>query len=155
MNSLNTRSRSIGGAVIAFLLIALGALVIIDTRGYGDADSAVFPRAVAIAMILVCTLILVRAVIRSRVHKSDSREPPARGSWLRRILLPVIMLSSASMMKAAGFVPAMLVMFAGVLLVANYDTMTLRRALIYTISGIAVVVGFYLVFRYWLLVPLP
>jgi len=59
------------------------------------------------------------------------------------------------MMKAVGFVAAALVMFAGVLLVANHDAMTLRRALVYGASGIAVVAGFYLVFRYWLMVPLP
>ncbi len=153
MSDIDPRTRNIGGAVIAVLLIALGAVVIADTRTYGDADSAVFPRTVAIVMIVISVLVLLRAIFRAPRLTGD--EVPARGSWPRRILLPAVMLASVLMMKAVGFVAAALVMFAGVLLVANHDELTLRRALVYGASGIAVVAGFYLVFRYWLMVPLP
>jgi hypothetical protein len=145
--------RDFGGVVISLILIAIGGLVLYDTTTYGDVDSAAFPRAVAIAMILVSAVVLVRALL------SPARDPaslqPTNGSWVRRISLVAVMLGSVVLMPVSGFLVATAIMFGGVLVVANYDKWNLRRAVIYMISGSAVVTGFYVVFRYWLMVPLP
>ncbi|KAA3630438.1 MAG: tripartite tricarboxylate transporter TctB family protein [Proteobacteria bacterium] len=153
MNNPNTRKKDTGGGVVALVLLAVGALVLYDTRGYGDPDSAVFPRTVAIVLMALSAVTALRAFIGS--HRGGETAQPARGSWTRRILLPLIMLGPVLVMGAIGFIPAMLIMFAGLLMVANHDGWTARRAVVYLASGTGVVVLFYLLFRYWLLVPLP
>jgi hypothetical protein len=153
MSDPGSVKRDIGGIVIALILVGVGFLVLYDTTTYGDVDSAAFPRAVAIGLILVSALVILRAfALKPRTSESELPDP---GSWVRRIALIVVMLGSVLLMAPLGFLPAMVIMFGGVLVVANYDEWNLRRAVIYVVSGSAVVIGVYAVFRYWLLVPLP
>ena len=65
------------------------------------------------------------------------------------------MLVTVGAMTTLGFLPAMIIMFAGLLLVANHDAWTLNSAVLYLTGGVFVVVVFYAMFRYWLKVPLP
>jgi hypothetical protein len=147
------RRRDTGGGVVAVLLIGVGALVFQDTFGYGDVDSQAFPRAVSLVLMVLGAVIAIRAFWPGR-HRDDSQHS-ASGSWPRRLLLPAVMLVTVGSMTTVGFLPAMIVMFAGLLLVANHEAWSLRKFSIQGVSGIAVVVLFYLVFRYWLKVPLP
>lgn len=153
MNERGTRGRDIGGGIISLILIVVGAVVLYDTTGYGDADSAAFPRTVAIVLMIVSAITALRSFLAQQ--GDPERPPPTPGSWPRRILLPAVMLVSVIGMRYLGFLPAMLVMFAGLLLVANHNGWTARRAIIYGVSGIGVVIIFHVLFRYWLKVPLP
>jgi cytochrome bd-type quinol oxidase subunit 2 len=153
MSERGSRGKDIGGGIISLLLIVVGAVVLYDTTSYGDADSAVFPRTVAIVLMAVSAISALRAFLSKR--GDPEMAPPTPGSWPRRLLLPVIMLASVFAMRGLGFLPAMLIMFTGLLLVANHDGWSGRRAMVYGASAFAVVLLFYLVFRYWLKVPLP
>ncbi len=147
-----TGTKDVGGGVVAVVLVLVGALVYHDTLSYADGDSSVFPRTVSIVLMVISALVALVSFLGGR--RNDGESVPG-GSWPRRLLLPLVMLGPVLLMKAIGFLPAMLVMFAALLLVANYDDWTPRRAVIYLASGAGVVGAFYLVFRYWLQVPLP
>ena len=141
----------LGGAIVAALLVIGGGLAIWDTTRYSDADSMIFPRAVAIAMIVFSLGFLLQWL----VGRAPAAEAQAGGSWTRRILLVVSMLVASLAMPWIGFVATALVCFGAVLLIAMHDPWTPQRALVYPLVGVAVVVGFYSLFAYGLHVPLP
>lgn len=153
MSNQDSQRKDVGGGGVALLLVAIGALVLYDTRSYGDPDSAVFPQTVAIVLMVIAAITAFKAFIGSK--RETETWQASRGSWPRRILLPAIMLACVAPMKYLGFLPAMLIMFVGLLLVANHDGWTIRRTVAYGLSAVGVVTLFYAVFRYWLLVPLP
>jgi hypothetical protein len=148
---LNDERSDYGGAIVAMLLIAFGAFAIFDTTTYADADSAVFPRTVAIGMIVAAALYLVMWLI-GRAGPATINE---RGSWPRRIAFVIVMLLAALAMPWVGFIPAALVSFALLMIIAMYDAWTPKRIALYGAVGAAVVFGFYTLFAKFLLVPLP
>ena len=158
----------VGGTVATLALLAFGLWALFDTTRYSDADSVVFPRTVGIALVVLCAIAL--AARRSRapgvasgLERTDGLEPAAArdgdgdgGSPLwRRVLLIGSMLLAPALMATLGFLPAALLAFAGGLVAARHgrtDTATLVR---HALAGLAIVVGFYALFRYGLKVPLP
>ncbi|MDQ0313647.1 tripartite tricarboxylate transporter TctB family protein [Amorphus orientalis] len=145
-----TEGRDVGGLVAAIVLVLIGAIALYDTTGYADMDSVVFPRTVAIALILSSLGYIVYAILR---------RPPAEahntGSTLRRVSLVAVMLVSVAAMPWIGFVASGIVAFLCLILVAMHDPWTWQKAIVYPLVGIAIVVGFFALFRYGLLVPLP
>jgi len=140
-----------GGAIMAVLLIAFGVFAVHDTTRYADPDSAVFPRAVAMGLIAIAATYLLMWLL-GRAVPAEYRE---RGSWLRRIAFITVMLATALAMPWVGFVPAALASFALLMIIAMYDAWTPKRAAIYGLTGLAVVLGFYVLFAKLLQVPLP
>jgi hypothetical protein len=141
----------IGGAVVAVLLIVFGGLALQNTTTYTDVDSAVFPRAIAIALIVISIVFLIRW-LRYRAIASPAHE---KGSWVRRAAFVCVMLATALAMPWVGFIAAALVSFAALMVVAMFDRWTPARALWYGAVGLGVVFGFYTLFAKILLVPLP
>nr|WP_246206348.1 tripartite tricarboxylate transporter permease [Propylenella binzhouense] len=137
-------------AFVALVLAGIGGVALLDARTYGDPDSAAFPVTVAIVLVAMSLIVALRAAI-------GWGTPPAadRGSVPRRVALPVVMLLCAGLMAMFGFVPAMLVMFMALLAVAMHDPWTPRRAGLFVAAGVVIVIGFYALFRYGLMVPLP
>ena len=144
-------TRDYGGAIMSALLIAFGAFAIYDTTGYADPDSAVFPRTVAIGLILMSSLYLVTWLL----NRADPAAPREGGSWVRRIAFVVVMLAAALAMPWVGFIPSALASFALLMIIAMYDAWTMRRAVVYSLAGTIVVLGFYALFAKLLHVPLP
>ncbi len=148
--SNNAARRDFGAVAVSAVLVAFGIVALIDTTTYSDADSAVFPRTVASAMIVFALLAAVRTLLRleAAVDKPE-------GSALRRIALPILMIAGAAAMPWIGFLTSMILMFLAILIAAMHDRWTGFRLAVYPVAGIIIVIGFYALFRYAFLVPLP
>jgi Tripartite tricarboxylate transporter TctB family len=142
---------SVGGVVVAALLIVFACFVLWDTLGYVDGDSSVFPRTVAAVLILASLAYIVAWLL----GRAEPEGPPPPGSWPRRILLVAVMLIGALAMPLVGFIPAALPIFVALLLGAMYDRWTPFRIVVYPLVGVAIVLGFNYVFQVLLQVPLP
>ena len=139
----------LGSILISAFFVFAGIVTLWDTQSYSDADSQVFPQAVAIALILCASLTLIVTFING-----DDDEGFGDGIWWRRLLLVAALLIACFLMPIIGFLPAVIVSFTGGLIAAMHDRWTRNRALIYGVSGIAVMSAFYSLFRFVLLVPL-
>lgn len=144
-------ANDIGSVAVAALILIFGALVIWETTTYADFDSGVFPRTVALVMVALCLLYIVLWL----AGLTRSIPPSEPGSWLRRILLVVLMLVAAFVMPWTGFLLSSIVMFALLTALAMYEPWTAWRAAAYPLIGLAIVIGFYVLFGEFLRVPLP
>ncbi|MCP4126344.1 MAG: tripartite tricarboxylate transporter TctB family protein [Gammaproteobacteria bacterium] len=144
----------ISGMVVAVILILIAALAIWDTTDMTDADSFVFPRAIAISMISFCTLFIVRQMISPSIEKNDEAGGEG-GSTARRIGLVLAMIVSSLLMPWLGFLISGILAFGSIMMLAMYDEWTLSRRLVFPLAGIVIVIGFYFMFAELLLVPLP
>jgi hypothetical protein len=134
-----------------FILVAVVALW--DTTTMVDADSYVFPRAVAIAMIVFCMLLIAWGLIRPGSGNGEASAPGA--STARRVSLVLAMLVSTALMPWLGFLISGFAAFVSIMFIAMYDNWTPFRKLVYPLVCAAFVVGFYFLFAQLLLVPLP
>jgi putative tricarboxylic transport membrane protein len=144
--------RDTGGMLMAVVFILLAVVALWDTTNMADADSYVFPRAIAIAMIVFSVALIVWNLVRP-VPGNGETAPGA--STPRRVGLVAAMLIGAALMPYAGFVLSGLAVFTAIMLFAMYDPWTRFRIILYPLVAVAVVVGFYTVFAEVLLVPLP
>ena len=142
--------RDVGGMVVAALLIIVGGLALWDSLDYTDADSFVFPRTIAAAMIVFCVALIAWNLVRPATPETS-----AAGSTPRRVGLVAAMLGAALSMPYIGFLIAGLGAFAAIMWLAMYDPWTRGRLLLYPLVGAAIVFGFYVLFTKVLLVPLP
>ena len=140
------------GTLTAGVFILVAAAALWDTTTMVDADSYVFPRAVLIAMIIFCGLLIVRNLARPGPAGASAS---AGSSTPRRVLLVAAMLGSTALMPVVGFFLAGLAAFLAIMMIAMYDTWTPYRRIVYPLSCGAIVVVFYILFTRVLLVPLP
>ena len=153
-NRDNQEMKDIGGIVVAVIMIVLAALAIWDTTDMTDADSFIFPRAIAIAMIVFSLLLIVMQLISPSIGVNDEAGVSG-GSTPRRIGLVVTMIGCALLMPWLGFLISGMLAFGSIMMLAMYDEWTAKRRLVFSLSGMAIVVGFYFMFAELLLVPLP
>ena len=151
-NRTTPAGRDLGGMVIAVVFILLAALSLWDTTTMADADSYVFPRAIAIAMIAFSVALIVWNLVRP---SSDNGTGVEGASTPRRIGLVAAMLIGTALMPYVGFVLSGLVVFAVIMWIAMYDSWTRFRLVVYPLVGAGIVIGFYTIFAKVLLVPLP
>ncbi|GAW36677.1 tripartite tricarboxylate transporter TctB family protein [Roseovarius sp. A-2] len=140
----------IGSLVISVLFVIMGIIALYDTTGYSDRDSQVFPRTVAILMILTAGLSFVTRFLHPRESGGFGT-----GTWWRRILLIVTMFAGCLAIPHIGFLASGVIAFAGGLIAAMHDRWTLMTAMLYAGSGAAIMIAFFSLFRYVLHVPLP
>lgn len=149
--STGTHSGSrIGGLLVCVFMVLAGVVTLYDTLSYSDMDSRVFPRAAAIALI-----VLGIASIISSVLGAGADQGFGQGSWWRRVLLVLSMLAACLAMPHVGFLLAGLIAFFGSMLAAMHDRWNARLAILYLIASVTIMVGFYALFRFVLNVPLP
>ncbi|MEM8540446.1 MAG: tripartite tricarboxylate transporter TctB family protein [Pseudomonadota bacterium] len=149
--SSKTKSQSqIGSAIVSAFFVLAGVITLYDTTGYSDRDSQVFPRAVAIILIVTATIALVRTFL-----KPTDEDGFGSGVWWRRCLLIITMLLACFAMPFVGFLPAGAIAFAGGLIAAMHDRWTKTNLLLYWGAGAAIMVAFYSLFKFLLHVPLP
>lgn len=151
MASDSTPSRDIAGTIAAALFIVLGAAAWWDTTGMADPDSFVFPRTVIVLMVGFSLLLILRNLLRGGGQHHLSTE----GSWPRRVGLVAVMLGGALSMPLIGFLPAGIVVFLAIMLLAMYDPWQGARRFVFPLVGIAIVVAFFVLFAEVLRVPLP
>lgn len=151
MTSERRTGRDLPGTLIAATFIFIGALGWWDTTDMSDPDSYVFPRMVIVLMITFSLLLILRNLLLGggRHHLSTA------GSWPRRIGLVAAMLLGALAMPLVGFLPAGIAVFLAIMLLAMYDPWSGSRRLVFPIVGLAIVVGFFVLFSEVLRVPLP
>ena len=148
-NSPDT-AMSIGSFIISAFFIIAGIVTIYDTMSYSDIDSKVFPRASAIVLIICAGASLIYGFI-----KPTAEEGFGHGSWWRRVLLVITMLISCIAMPFLGFLAASAIAFVGGLIAAMHDQWTTKKLLLYWGSGALIMIGFYVLFKMVLQVPLP
>ena len=148
----STQGRDTAGMVMACLFILLAAVSLWDTTRMMDSDSYVFPRAIAIAMILFCLILIILNLLKP---VAEQKEAIADTSVIRRILLVGVMLLSCILMPWLGFLISGFATFFLLMLVSMYDEWNSKRKLIYPLIAVSVVAGFYTLFSKLLLVPLP
>jgi len=141
--------RDIASLLSAAGFIVIGAFALWGTRDM-SALGSVFPRTISSAMIIFAAIYIVW-----RWLKPHFTEPAETGSITRRALLVIIMLAWALLLHHVGFLSTSVVAALLLLLVANYHEWTLKRAMVYIASVVAVVGGLYSVFAFGLQVPLP
>jgi len=144
--------RDTPGLVLAAIFILLGAVFLYDSRNLLDPDSYVFPAAICTVMIALSITFIVINLVRPRPDREASQTP---GSAARRIGLVAVMLASAFVMPYTGFLLAGFGVFGALILLATFEAWTAKRAAVYTVVGVAIVTGFYVVFAKVFLVPLP
>lgn len=151
-NSNGSLQRDMSSIVMACLFIFMAMVFLWDTTNMLDSDSSVFPRAVAIAMIVLSLLLIVWHLIKPRKMGNVSF-PEA--STARRVALVAAMLVGCLAMPWLGFlIPGMLT-FLSLMFIGMYDRWTPKRMVLYPIIAVAIVVGFYTLFGNLLQVPLP
>lgn len=151
-NQSVSQGRDTGGMVMACLFIMMAVIALWDTTNMMDSDSFVFPRAIAIAIILFSLALIVWNLIKPVTEK---KETVADASTLRRTALVAVMLASCALMPWLGFLLSGFATFVLLMLVAMYDKWTSKKVIIYPLIAAAVVAGFYTLFSKLLLVPLP
>jgi len=151
-NSNGSLQRDTSSIFMACLFIFMAMVFLWDTTNMLDSDSSVFPRAVAIAMIVLSLLLIVWHLIKPR--KMGNVSIP-EASTARRVALVAAMLIGCLAMPWLGFlIPGMLT-FLSLMFIAMYDRWTPKRMVLYPIIAVAIVVGFYTLFGNLLQVPLP
>ena len=134
------------------LFILLAAVSLWDTTHMLDSDSYVFPRAIAIAMIIFCLTLIVWHLVRPRLEKDESI---TEASTIRRVSLVVTMLGGCLLMPWIGFLIPGIFTFLTLMFIAMYDEWSMKRKILYPLIAVAIVVSFYTLFGNLLQVPLP
>ena len=149
-NELQQTTISIGSFIVSAFFIIVGIVTLYDTMSYSDIDSKVFPRASAIVLIICASASLIYGLIKPTVEEGFGH-----GTWWRRLLLVVTMLMSCFAMPYLGFLAASSIAFIGGLIAAMHDQWTKKKLLLYWGSGALIMIGFYVLFKIVLQVPLP
>ncbi|MBV6651960.1 MAG: tripartite tricarboxylate transporter TctB family protein [Hoeflea sp.] len=148
--SSRTGRKVIGTLIVASVFICLGLITLYDVTTYSDTDSVVFPTFVAYALIFCSVLVIIASWLRPSQSNGFGS-----GDWWRRLLLVATMLVACLIMPLSGFLPATAIAFAGGLFAARHEGWDTRSAVVFAASGIAIMAGFYALFRFALGVPLP
>lgn len=149
MSNGSTLRRDFSSMGACVVLIVVGLAAIYAANDFSMLGS-VFPKVISGLMIFLAGLYLVLAWLKptpARTHEA--------GSGLRRLGVMVTMIVWSLLLEPIGFLPASVIAFAALLLVANFDRWTVRIVLIYAASGIVVLGALYSIFKFALQVPLP
>jgi prepilin signal peptidase PulO-like enzyme (type II secretory pathway) len=147
-----TQGRDMATVVVACLFIILAIVSLWDTTTMMDSDSYVFPRAIAIVMILLSLTLIIWNLVKPVGEKKEK----AKGvSTIRRISLVAVMLFSCVLMPWLGFLISGFATFFLLMLVSMYDEWSPGKRITYPLIAATIVAGFYTLFSKLLIVPLP
>ncbi|MEN0087065.1 MAG: tripartite tricarboxylate transporter permease [Pseudomonadota bacterium] len=141
---------AMGRDLISFAVFALIGLVVIVQSGSLNAEAAVFPRTIAIGMLVVIAVAVARVLLTGQVT-----EEAVEGSNLRRIAVPLIMLLAVAMLGTLGFAITGLIMALALIVPAQHGQASARYWMILTASVGALALAFTYGFDELLSVPLP
>ena len=137
------------GMAGAAAFIAAGAAALWFSGDF-SALGAVFPRSMAILMIVLSIAYIAMTLLRPK-----RLEPQPEGSVWRRTALMVVFVAWSLLLERLGFLATSTVAFVALLVIANYDRWTPRMAVVYGLVGALVMGGLYSIFRFVLQVPMP
>ncbi len=141
--------RDTAGVLCAVLLAAIGAASVWAARDFSDLG-AVFPSTVGALMLVLGLLYLVFGI----TGKGQSTAA-LEGSLARRVALALVMLFWVFTLDALGFLVSSALSMGALLWIANYDRWHLRSVTLYGGSALLLLLGFYVLFKVVLGVPLP
>lgn len=147
------KTRDLPGMVIAVLFIGVGAWILLEAQ-HLSALGSVFPRTIAIALILF-SLVLLGMNFRRPRAVAASAGTDDRESTPRRMLLVAIMVGWSLLMPVIGFFVSSLAAFVALLVVAEYERWSMRHGVLYGMTAVVVVAAFYFLLRDVLLIPVP
>lgn len=160
LNSINVQKeadaapyqKDIAGMVISAAFIIFGAII------YHSSDSlstlgSVFPKTIVLLLIGLCALLILINFKRptgsiSLVFKFDN-------GTKRRVALASVMIGWVWLMPEIGFLVTSLVAFVAIMLIANYDKISVRTWLIWILIGICICLGFWWLMANVLLLRMP
>ncbi|MEJ2135376.1 MAG: tripartite tricarboxylate transporter TctB family protein [Desulfofustis sp.] len=137
---------------MASLFIFIAVVFLWDTTRMLDSDSYVFPRAVAIAMIILSLTLIFWNLVKPRLEVDETI---IHASTIRRVALVAAMLAGCLAMPWLGFLIPGIITFFLLMFIAMYDEWSMKRKILYPLIAVAIVVGFYTLFGNILQVPLP
>lgn len=142
-------SRDVYGLAFCIFFLLLGGSIWWASMGYSELG-AVFPRTIATLLMLLSAMYIVRVLVwpRAIAYEFD-------GSNIRRVLLFLTLVAWAFSLEVLGFLTTSIVGFILILLIANYDAWTLKRATGLVLSGLSILIVLYVIFKVVLHVPLP
>lgn len=140
--------RDWGGLLVALACIALGVWVLFESNTFSRFAS-IFPRAVAIAMILASASWVVLVALGI-----GRRGEPAEGSKWRPLGLIGVSITWATLIPVLGFIPASILGFTGAMLLGKFDSWSLRTWLGHLAFAVLATVLAYALFAWGLNVPL-
>lgn len=139
------------GTIGAVIFTIVGLFVLWDSGHISDWSGSVFPRTVAVLMILLSILLIGRNLL----GYASGEEKPLPGSVPRRVGLVAIMLLAALLMPYLGFLITGVAAYVGIMVVAMYERWTKSRLMLYPVVGVITVFAFHYLFDTVFLVPLP
>ncbi len=137
--------------ILALVLVLIGGYVLVATASM-SAMGAVFPRTIAVVMIVTAVLLAAVKLYRPSARSGAGEEG---GSPLRRLALVGVVLAWAVLFPYVGFVVTGLVAFFLVCLIAEHDCLTVRHLLLFAAVDLVLVVGSWLLLASALNVPFP
>lgn len=146
------KPRDTAGMIAAGLLILVGLAVLWDSRDLSTLG-AVFPRTIATVMILCCVIVIGQNMRRQ--CKARSAAGPQQESVPRRVFLSAALVAWAVALPVVGLFTTSLAGFAALLVIAEYNPWSARRAVAYGGIGLLAITVFYFLMRDVLLISLP
>lgn len=147
-------AKASGGAVtrdlVSFSAFSLVAAVALFQVGSLNAEAAVFPRTIAIGMLVFLALATIKLLLTREVNEATTE-----GSVARRVSVPLIMLAAVLLVPVLGFGLAGVLMALALIATAQYERLKAVPMIILAVSVVAVVLLFTFGFRDLLSVPLP
>ena len=147
--SESTNALDRGTLFFCVVFMALGGAMVWAAQSMTPMG-AVFPRTIGLAMAVIAAVLFVVTLVR---RGEAASHPP--GSTPRRVALVLVMAAWVALLPTLGFFAASGLAFLALVLVANYEPWSVKRALVYGASAVALLAGFYVLFVELLHVPAP
>lgn len=142
--------RDFGSIVIAVIAFLIGGCVLYATTAM-TAMGAVFPRTVAIIMMVAAILLIVSKLLRP----GGDAVAGAGGSRVRRAALISVLLAWSVLFPRLGFVVTSFAGFVAICFIADHDPPSIKRFAAYMAVGLVLVVGAWQLLSTVLNVPFP
>ncbi|MEO0635292.1 MAG: tripartite tricarboxylate transporter permease [Pseudomonadota bacterium] len=136
--------------LVSFTVFAAVGVVVIVQSATLNAEAAVFPRTIAIGMLVVIGLAVVKLLWTRQVT-----EETVEGSIVRRVAVPVIMLSAVAVLGTLGFAITGLLMALALVFPAKHGSSSGRYWAVLLASVALLCLAFTYGFDQLLSVPLP
>jgi putative tricarboxylic transport membrane protein len=144
--------RDVAGMVCAAGFVLVGLYIFLGAQGMSQVGS-IFPTTIAVG-IIAFSLALIVAIVTGRAAPAMLRKESERGTS-HRLGLAAVMAIWVALLSVIGFVVTSLAAFAAIMVIADYDRPRLRTWVIWTASGVAIVLGFWWIMAEVLLLRMP
>lgn len=141
------------GTLVAALFIALGVVLILETRTMTPLGS-VFPIAISSAMIVCAVVLIVRNVVLG-VRGAVKAPAGEAGSTVRRVLLVAILAAWVALLPVLGFFAASTLGYFATMTIATYERVGLGQLALLLVIGLGILGGFTFLMGDVLNIPLP